>query len=53
MRIAQEVAERGWIVVLERGGHIRPPGIGVGQSAGLFRMARRAFENEMREGREI
>jgi hypothetical protein len=53
MRIAQALVERRWIVVLESSGHIRPPGIGVGQSAGLFRMARRAFENEMRAGREI
>jgi hypothetical protein len=39
--------------MLESGGHVRPPGIGVGQSAGLSRMAGRAFENEMREGWEI
>jgi hypothetical protein len=38
----------------EKGGHVGPPGIiGVGQSAGLFRMAGRAFENERGTGREI
>jgi hypothetical protein len=30
-----------------------PPGIGVGQSAGLSKMAGRAFESEMRRGQEI
>jgi hypothetical protein len=29
------------------------PGIGVGQSAGLFRMAGRVFENERGTGRRI
>jgi hypothetical protein len=31
----------------------RPPGIGVGQSAGLSRMDGKTFENEMRRGRKI
>jgi hypothetical protein len=39
--------------VTEIGGHVRPPGMGVGQSAGLSKIAGRAFENEMRRGREI
>jgi hypothetical protein len=39
--------------VAESGGHIRPPGMGVGQSAGLSKIAGRAFENEMGRGREI
>jgi hypothetical protein len=47
------VAEGGGIIVSESDGHLRPPGIGVGQSAGLFRMAGRALENEMGRGWEI
>jgi hypothetical protein len=47
------VAEGGGIIVSESDGHVRPPGIGVGQSAGFFRMAGRAFENERGKGRQI
>jgi hypothetical protein len=46
-------AKRWRIVVTESGGHVRPPGIGVGQSAGLSKVAGRVFEIEMRRGREI
>jgi hypothetical protein len=53
MRIAYTFAERRRVKVAESGVHVRPPGMGVGQSAGLSKMAGTAFENEMRRGREI
>jgi hypothetical protein len=42
-----------WVKASESGGHIRPPGICVGQSAGRSKMVKTAFENEMRRRREI
>jgi hypothetical protein len=51
--VTETRAERRWIIATKNGGHVRPPGIGVGQSAGLSKMAGTAFENEMRRGREI
>jgi hypothetical protein len=39
--------------VSESGDHVRPPAIGVGQSAGLSKIVKMAFENEMGTGREI
>jgi hypothetical protein len=47
------LAEGWWVETSESGGHVRPPGVGVGQSAGIAKMAGRAFENEMGIGREI
>jgi hypothetical protein len=47
------LVEGRWGKASENGGHVRPPGIGVGQSAGLSKMAGSAFENEMGTGREI
>jgi hypothetical protein len=47
---AKLLAEGRWIKTLESGGHVRPPGDGVGQSAGIARMASTAFENERRIG---
>jgi hypothetical protein len=53
MRIAQALAERGRVIASKSSGHVRPPGVGVGQSAGVSKMAKAAFENEMRRGQEI
>jgi len=50
---AKLLVEGRWGKASENGGHVRPPGIGVGQSAGVSKMAKAAFENEMRRGREI
>jgi hypothetical protein len=50
---AKPLAEGRWVEASESGGHVRPPGVGVGQSAGVSKMAKAAFENEMRRGREI
>jgi hypothetical protein len=51
--MAQAIVEGRRVVASKSDGHVRPPGGGVGQSAGLSKMAEQAFENEMGKGQEI